>query len=125
MTTVEINSDNYRTVTNQGGIVFVFCRASSCGTCHSISPVFEEVAERHPRHVFATLDTLADDELTSSLEMKHVPALILFRDGIMLFKQAGSFDEHRLEDIIAQAEALDMDVVRAEVSTESSADSSK
>jgi hypothetical protein len=40
---------------------------------------------------------------------------MLYRDGILLFKRPGNFDETRLEDIIAQAEYLDMDLVRADI----------
>ena len=56
--------------------------------------------------------------MTSTLEIVHVPTLMLYRDGILLFKQPGNFDEARLEDVIAQAEALDMDMVRADIERE-------
>jgi thioredoxin 1 len=86
--------------------------------------VFDKVAERHPQHTFAKLDTLAKDELTSALEIAHVPTMLLYRDGLLLFKQAGNFDETRLEDIVAQAEALDMDIVRAEMARDAESESS-
>ena len=68
--------------------------------------------------MFAKLNTQVDRELTSELEIVHVPTLLLYRDGILLFKQAGNFDQARLEDIIAQVEGLNMDNVRAEMERE-------
>ena len=117
---VKLSQDNYRSILGQDGIVLVDCWASSCGACKVLGPIYAKVAERYPQHTFAKLDTLAEDELVSTLGIAHVPTLLLYQDGILLFNQAGNFDEPRLEDIIAQAEALDMDIVRAEIERERS-----
>ena len=117
---VKLSQDNYRAILGQDGIVLVDCWASSCGACKVLGPIYAKVAERYPQHTFAKLDTLAEDELVSTLGIAHVPTLLLYQDGILLFNQAGNFDEPRLEDIIAQAEALDMDMVRAEIERERS-----
>ena len=119
-TPVQLNQDNYRSILGRHGIVLVDCWASSCGACKELGPIYAKVAERKSEHTFAKLDTMSETELTSSLDIVHVPTLILYRDGILLFKQTGNFDEARLEDIIAQAEALDMDAVRAEIEAEGS-----
>ena len=114
----ELNEQNCRSILSRSGVVLVDCWASSCGACKVLGPIYEKVAERHPQHTFAKLDTLGEVELTSTLEIEHVPTLMLYRDGILLFKQPGNFDEARLEDVIAQAEALDMDMVRADIERE-------
>ena len=119
-TLVDLNSENYRSILARPGIVLVDCWASSCGACKVLGPLYLKVAENYPQHTFAKLDTLAEEELTSNLEIVHVPTLMLYQDGILLFKQAGNFDEARLSDIIGQAEALDMDLVRAEMERERS-----
>ena len=115
---VQLTVGNYRSILTQHGIVLVDCWARSCGACKVLGPIYAKVAERHSQHTFAKLDTLAEDELTSTLDIVHVPTLLLYRDSILLFKQAGNFDEARLEDIIAQAAALDMDAVRADIESE-------
>ena len=117
---VELTIGNHPSILTQDGIVLVECWASSCLACSVLNPIFKKVSQRYPQHTFALLDTLAEDELTSTLQIVHVPTILLYQDGLMLFKQAGNFDEDRLEDIIAQAEALDMDVVRAEIAGETS-----
>jgi thioredoxin 1 len=115
---VDLTLENYHSVLSQSGIVLVDCWASSCGACKVLGPIYRKVAEGHPNHTFAKLDTLAEEQLTSDLSVVHVPTLMLYRDGILLFKQAGNFDEARLKDIISQGEALDMDMVRAEIERE-------
>jgi thioredoxin 1 len=73
------------------------------------------VAARHPQHKFTKLDTISESDLAASLGVVHVPTLMLYREGVLLFNQSGNFDEERLEDIVSQAEALDMEAVRADI----------
>jgi thioredoxin 1 len=115
-----LTKENCRAVLSEDGIVFVQCWSPACGACVAEGSVYAAVAGKHPQHTFAKLDTQAERELSSQLEIVHVPTLLLYRDGILLFKQAGNFDEARLEDIIAQVEGLNMDDVRAEMERERS-----
>jgi thioredoxin 1 len=41
---------------------------------------------------------------------------MVFRDGVLLYNQAGALPEAGLEDLIRQAQELDMDEVRAQLS---------
>jgi thioredoxin 1 len=116
--TVELTKDNFAATVSRDGIVLVDCWASWCGGCEKFGPIYEEVASRHPEHVFGKLNTHAEDALVSSLGVEHIPSLLLYRDGILLFQQPGNFDEEALEDIVSQAESIDMDVVRAHMASE-------
>mgnify|MGYP000001719331 CR=1 FL=1 len=73
-----------------------------------------QVAEALP----AKLDTGAHPELTDAVQVSHVPTLLVFRDGLPLLRHPGAVDEAGLESIVAQAAALDMSVVRAEIERE-------
>lgn len=119
-TLVSLTQENCRSVLARQTIVLVECWASHCGACAILDPIYSGIAEDYPQHTFAKLDIMAEDELTSELGIVHTPTLLLYRDGILLFKQAGNVDEDRLRDIIAQAEALDMDMVRADIEKENS-----
>jgi len=112
---VDVNPDNYQETVSADGIVLVDCWAASCGACRQFGPVYAKVAARHSQHKFTKLDTISESDLAASLGVVHVPTMMLYRDGILLFKQAGNFDEERLEDIVSQAEALDMEAVRADI----------
>ena len=112
---VEMNKNNFSDVVSRHGIVLVECWSPKCGGCRLTGPVFSRVSKHHVQHTFARLDTLAEEALTNSLEVFHTPTLILYRDGILLFKQAGNSNEERLEDILSQAENLDMNAVRADI----------
>jgi thioredoxin 1 len=118
--TVELTKDNFQATVSGGGIVLVDCWASWCGGCEKFGSIYEEVASRHPKHVFGKLNTQEERALVDSLGVEQIPSLLLYRDGILLFQQPGSFEAEALEDIVSQAESIDMDVVRAHMASEHS-----
>lgn len=109
---------DFEQATQQPGILLVDCQAAWCGGCGEFADVFRRVAAKHTRHRFAQVDTDAEKELREALGITHVPSLLLYRDGLLMFKQAGKFDEKTLDHVIAQAESLDMAQVRAELDGE-------
>lgn len=122
MNMTELNSENFAKVVRQDGIVLVYCSAPWCGVCRQFSPLYERVASHCPNHTFTHLDTQAEEELTRELGIEHIPALMLFRDGVLIYCQSGNYTEGTMRDIIEQAESLDMDVIKKEMAAGSSAD---
>jgi thioredoxin 1 len=118
----ELTNDNFEQTVRQEGIVLVDCWAAWCGACGGFEETYETVAARHPKHTFAKLDVGRHGDLCSTLELSHVPSLLLYRDGILLFKESGSFDEATLTGVIEQAEKLDMEMVREELAVEAGKD---
>ena len=110
---LNLTSENFKETISGEGIVLIDCWAAWCNACKEFQPVFEEVAGKYPDHTFAKLDTQAEEDLVKSLEVEHIPTLLLFKEGIMLFKQPGYFDLKGLDDILAQAQSIDMNEVRA------------
>ena len=97
------------------GLVLVECWAPTCGACKVFDPVFERVAEKHPEHAFFRLDITADEDSSKSLGVEHTPTLMVYREGILLFQQAGNYEETQLADIVRQAATIDMEMVRADI----------
>jgi thioredoxin 1 len=122
MATLDVTEESFSDVVTGGGIVVVDCWASWCGACKTFAPVFERVAGKHPGHTFAKLDTQREKSLVKDLEIENIPTLLLYRDGLLLFKQPGYYEEEELDDIVKQAESLDMDEVRAGIEKEASAE---
>ena len=115
---VTLDKGNFKTTVDEKGILLVDCWAAWCGACKKFEPVFERVAEKNPGHTFAKLDAQSEKEIIEELGIENIPTLLLFRDGIMLLKQAGYLDEANLNDVVKQAEGLDMDAVRADMADE-------
>jgi len=118
MASVDLNIDNFKSTVEKDGIVLVDCWASWCAACKPFAPIFERVAEKLSQHTFGKIDTQSEKDLVSKLGVDHIPTLLLYRDGILLFRQPGYFSEEELEDIVRQAESLDMNEVRSHIASE-------
>jgi thioredoxin 1 len=115
MATVEITADNFKQTIEKGGIVLLDFWAEWCGPCRAFAPVFEKASATHGDVVFGKVDTEAQQELAGAAGIQAIPTLMLFRDGILLFREAGALPPAALEDLVTQAKALDMVKVREEV----------
>lgn len=116
--TVEITQQNFEQTIEKGGIVLIDFWASWCGPCRAFAPTYEKVAARHTDLVFGKVDTEAQQALAASFDIRSIPTLVILRDKVMLFSQAGALPEADLEDLIRQVRALDMEKVRAEIAEE-------
>jgi thioredoxin 1 len=118
MSVAELGQDNFGQVLGKRGLALVDCWASWCGGCGAFETVFEQAAEKYPEHRFLKLNTQEQKEITSALEITHIPALLVYRDGLLLLRHPGSLDREQLANIVTQAQALDMDRVRSEIERE-------
>jgi thioredoxin 1 len=115
MATVEINKDKFKDIVGKQGIVLLDWWASWCGPCRFFAPIYEQVSNKHPDITFGKIDTEAEQELSGAFDVRSIPTLMVFRDGILLFEQAGALPAAALEELISKVQELDMDDVRRQV----------
>ena len=113
--TVTLTADTFSRAVDTSGIVLVDFWAGWCGPCRMFAPTFERAAAAHPDIVFGKVDTEAERELAGTSGVRSIPTLMAFREGVLLFSQAGALPPAALEDLISQIRALDMDVVHRQV----------
>ncbi len=115
MPTIELTGKNFDAVAAKPGIVLVDFWASWCAPCRAFAPVFEKASNKHPDLTFGKVDTEASQDLAGAFQIRSIPTLMVVKDGIVVYAQAGALPAMALEDLIAQAQQLDMDEVRRKI----------
>jgi thioredoxin 1 len=115
MATIELSRQNFEDVVTKNEMVVIDFWASWCGPCRSFAPIFEAASEKHGGIVFGKVDADAQQELAAAFNVRSIPFLMVFREKVILFAQAGAVPAEGLESIITQARALDMAQVHNEI----------
>lgn len=115
--TIELTNETFQPTVDADGIVLVDFWAAWCGPCRRFAPIFEQAAAANPDVTFAKVDTEAEQVLAGSLGIRSIPTLMIFRDGVLLYSRPGALPAPALAELVGKAKTLDMDAVRAEITT--------
>jgi thioredoxin 1 len=115
MATINLTKENLEETINNNKMVIIDFWAEWCGPCKSFGPTFEKVSEEYPDIVFAKVDTEAQQELGSMFQIRSIPTVMMFKEQIIIFKEAGALPESSLKEVLERVTTLDMETVRADI----------
>ncbi len=111
---LELTKDNFVSSIDGHPFAVVDFWAPWCGPCRSFAPTFAAAAERYADIRFAKVNTEEQQELAAHFHIRSIPTLMIFRENIIVFAQAGALSPSALDQVLGAAKTLDMETVRRE-----------
>ena len=120
MAVVELTKDNFEEVVTKNDFVIVDFWAPWCGPCRSFAPTYEKVSDEHADVVFAKVNTEDEQDIAGHFQIRSIPTLMIFREKIIIFSEAGALPESAFRELVKKAGELDMAEVRRQVEEQQS-----
>jgi len=117
---IELTRDNFEETVSNNDFVIVDFWAPWCGPCRSFAPTYEKVSEDHPDVIFAKVNTEEHQDIAMHFQIRSIPTLMIFREKVIIFSQAGALPEGAFRDLVQKAGELDMAEVHRQIAEEQS-----
>jgi len=121
MPTVELTKDNFEATISGNDTVVVDFWAAWCGPCRIFGPTFEDASDKHSDIVFGKVNTETQPELAGFFNVRSIPTLMVFREKVVLYSEAGALPSDSFESLISRVKGVDMEDVHRQI-TEHQAD---
>ena len=115
MATIDVTKETFEATVGKSDMVILDFWAPWCGPCRSFGPVFDAASDKHPDIVFGKINADEQQELAGAFNVRSIPYVMLMREKVVVFAEAGALPAEGLESLIEQARALDMDAIRKEI----------
>jgi thioredoxin 1 len=114
MPSQNVASPEFETLINENKIVFVDFWADWCAPCKQFASIYEQISEQFPHVKFIKINIESEQELADFFEIRSIPHLMVFKEGIVIYSNAGSMPASTLKELVEQAIAADVSAIKAQ-----------
>lgn len=101
MSVVKVTKSNFNEeVMESEKTVLVDFWAAWCGPCKRISPIVDEIAEKHPEIKVGKVNVDEEGELAAAYKIMSIPTLLVFKGGEVVNKMMGLHSEQEILDLL-------------------------
>lgn len=115
MPTMNLTRDNFEETVNGHPMAVLDFWAPWCAPCRFFAPVFEAASEKYPDVLFGKVNTEEQPELAGTFGIRSIPTLMILRERVILYSEAGALPAAQLEAILDKAKSLDMQAVHRQL----------
>lgn len=115
MAVVSLDKESFESTIKDHDFVVVDFWAPWCGPCRSFAPVYDKVSEDFDDVVFAKVNTEEEQEIAAHFQIRSIPTLMIFREQVIIFSQAGALPEGGFRELLGKAKELDMVEVKRQI----------
>ena len=110
-----VNSEQFESLIQDNEIVIIDFWALWCAPCKQFAHIYEKVAALYESIVFAKINIEDEQELAETFHIRSIPHLMVFKQGIAIYSEAGSMPESTLKELVQQALDADVSDIRAKI----------
>ena len=107
-----VKGDAFESFVKDNALVFVDFWAPWCAPCKPFATTYARVATCHPEIVFCKMNIEEEPELAEMFNIRSIPHLMVFKQGIAIYSEAGSMPESTLSELVQQALEADVTSIR-------------
>lgn len=101
-TPIELDESNFdHVIVNSEIPVIVDFWAPWCGPCKMMAPIFNEVSQKYPlKALFVKVNTEQHQNLGAKYQIRSIPTLIVYKNGIEVKRVSGALDPLKLSSLV-------------------------
>ena len=111
----DITSATFHDMLAAQPIVFVEIWATWCAPCRQFSKIYQKVAAQHPEIYFGQVNVEQETQLSELFEIRSVPHLMVFKEGIAIYSDSGALPQPALIELVEQALNADVSQIKAQL----------
>ena len=110
-----VSGEQFEAVIRDNDIVIIDFWAQWCAPCRQFSHVYEQVAAQYGTIFFAKINIEEEPELSEAFHIRSIPHLMVFKQGIVIYSEAGSMPESTLKELVEQAMNADVTAIKSQL----------